>query len=49
MAPESRKRGKTTGVAAFFSCADSAVWALYGLCRRHPPFPLYAVQSLKLC
>ena len=34
-----RKRGTTTGTAAFFSCVDSAPWTLCIMCRRHPPFP----------
>jgi hypothetical protein len=37
--PWLRKRGKTTGTAAFFSCADSAPWILCLMCPRHPPFP----------
>ena len=34
-----RKRGKSVGGAAFFSCADSAPWILCIMCRRRPPFP----------
>jgi DNA replication protein DnaC len=33
------KRGKSPGIAAFFSCADSASWTLCIMCRRRPPFP----------
>ena len=32
-------RGKITGTAAFFSCADSSPWTLCIMCRRRPPFP----------
>jgi len=34
-----RKRRKSPGTAAFFSCADSPPWTLYVMCCRHPPFP----------
>jgi hypothetical protein len=34
-----RKRRKSPGTPAFFSCADSPPWTLYVMCRRHPPFP----------
>ncbi len=46
--PTYGKRGKTTGTAAYISCADSALWTLCVMCRRCPPFPRLVVQSLNL-
>ena len=34
-----RKRGKTVGGRALFSCRDSARPSLYVMCHRHRPFP----------
>ena len=39
LANEFCNRGKITGTAAFFSCADSSPWTLCIMCRRRPPFP----------